>query len=213
MRSGSQRSAGPTEACSRGRLGAVSPSPARAAPPAAVLWRRLDVPGHDACRLERSGTGWRLDGAAALLHAGAPARLAYRVDCDGDFRAPRASVSGWLGPHAVEVRIERAGGVWTLNGAAAPELGAGVDLDLGFTPATNLIALRRLNLGEGQAAEAPAAWLDDECGRLSLLTQRYERRSATEYWYESPTAGYAALLLVDAAGFVRRYPGLWEREP
>ena len=42
------------------------------------------------------------------------------------------------------------------------------------------------------------------------LPQRYERRSATTYWYESPTAGYAELLELAPSGFVSRYPGLWE---
>lgn len=182
--------------------------------PASVLWRRLDAPGHDACRLERSGTGWRLDGAAVFRHGGAPARLAYRVDCDGGFGAPRGLVSGWIGRRSIEARIERgAGGVWTVNGEAAPGVDAGIDLDFGFTPATNLLAIRRLALGEGEAADAPAARLDVERGQLELLLQRYERRSASTYWYESPSAGYAALLEVDALGFVLRYPGLWELEP
>ena len=47
-------------------------------------------------------------------------------------------------------------------------------------------------------------------GVLQALPQRYERRSATTYWYESPTAGYAELLELAPSGFVRRYPGLWE---
>jgi uncharacterized protein len=34
-----------------------------------------------------------------------------------------------------------------------------VDVDLGFTPATNLIVLRGLSLKIGQRAQAPAAYL------------------------------------------------------
>src|SRR4026207_452783 len=29
-----------------------------------MLWRRLDVPGHDACALRRIASGWRLEGTA-----------------------------------------------------------------------------------------------------------------------------------------------------
>ena len=47
-------------------------------------------------------------------------------------------------------------------------------------------------------------------GKLDVLLQRYERRSAFTYWYEAPRFKYAALLEVDAVGFARRYPGLWE---
>jgi hypothetical protein len=88
-----------------------------------------------------------------------------------------------------------------------------VDLDLGFTPATNLLQLGRLALTEGQAADAPVAWLDVSAGTLEVLSQRYERRSATTYWYEAPGFGYAGLLEVAPTGFITRYPGLWEAEP
>ena len=58
----------------------------------------------------------------------------------------------------------------------------------------------------------PVAWLDVEQEARAALHQRYERRSEATYWYESPSAGYRALLEVDGVGFVRRYPGLWEAE-
>jgi hypothetical protein len=87
-----------------------------------------------------------------------------------------------------------------------------LDLDFGFTPSTNLLQLRRLALAVGQGVDAPAAWLDVSTGALTVLLQRYERRSDTTYWYEAPGFSYAALLEVDPVGFVRRYPGLWEAE-
>ncbi len=94
-----------------------------------------------------------------------------------------------------------------------PNIGNCVDLDFGFTPATNLLQLRRLALDEGQAADAPAAWLSAlPAGSLELLPQRYERRTAATYWYEAPSVGYAALLEVAPTGFILRYPGLWEAE-
>lgn len=75
-----------------------------------------------------------------------------------------------------------------------------------------MLALRRLALAVGQAADAPAAWLDVESGTLEHLPQRYERRSRTTYWYEAPSVGYAGLLEVAPSGFVRTYPGLCEAE-
>jgi len=104
-------------------------------------------------------------------------------------------------------------GMWALNGAVVPEVGNCIDVDFGFTPATNLIQLRRLALEVGKAADAPAAWFDVSERTLVFLPQRYERRSESTYWYESPNAGYEALLEAAPNGFVRRYPGLWEMEP
>ena len=183
---------------------------------ASILWRRLDTPGHDACRLDRSASGWRLEGTAVFRHEGVPARLAYYVACDLAWRARQGYVQGWLGADSIEWSIARtSAGVWTLNGAVVPNLEDCFDLDFGLTPATNLLQIRRLALDEGQAADAPAAWLNVPAmpaGTLELLPQRYERRSEAAYWYEAPSVGYAALLEVTPAGFIRRYPGLWEEE-
>jgi hypothetical protein len=180
----------------------------------AVLWRRLDTPGHDACRLERSDVGWQLDGTAVFREGGAPARLAYHIRCDLEWRTLRGSVHGWLGEQPVDFTIARnAQAVWTLGGAIVPGLERYVDLDLGFTPATNLPQLRRVALAEGEAADVPVAWLDVTAGTLQALPQRYERRSEASYWYEAPSVGYSGLLEVTPIGFIRRYPELWEMEP
>jgi hypothetical protein len=176
-----------------------------------MLWARLDTPGHDACRLSEHDDGWQLEGSAIFVHERQPARLAYRLTCDRAWRTQHGKVNGWVGAAPVDFEIARsADGTWSFNGAAVGGLEACVDLDLGFTPATNLFQLRRLALAEGQAVDAPVAWLDVASGALDRLSQRYERRSTLTYWYEAPRFGYGALLEVDASGFVRRYPGLWE---
>ena len=181
---------------------------------ATILWRRLDAPGHDACRLDWSGAGWRLEGTAVFRHAGGPAQLAYYVVCDATWRPQQGHVQGWLGAESVELNVVRTQArKWTLNGLVVPGVGDCIDLDFGFTPATNVLQLRRLALEVGQAADAPAAWLSGlSAGTLELLPQRYERRAAATYWYEAPSVGYAALLDVDPNGFILRYPGLWEAE-
>jgi uncharacterized protein len=178
-----------------------------------ALWRRLDTPGHDACSLEATADGWQLEGTAVFLHEGTPARLAYLVACDAAWRTRHGQVRGWLGRQSVDLTVVRTiDGVWTLNDEVVPGLERYVDLDLGFTPATNLQQLRRVALADGESADVPVAWLDAPAGPLMMLPQRYERRSATTYWYESPSVGYTGLLELAPNGFVRRYPGLWEME-
>ena len=111
------------------------------------------------------------------------------------------------------MRVTRSStGLWTLNGEVVPNLQEFVDLDLGFTPATNLSQLRRIALQVGQSADVPVAWLDAPFGSLEVLQQRYERRTAETYWYTAPRFDYAALLQVCAVGFVRLYPDLWKAE-
>ncbi len=179
-----------------------------------IIWRRLDGPGHDACRLEHAGAGWRIAGSAVYQAEGEPACLTYAVVCDAAWRTLAGHVHGWIGPRSLELRIERQErSGWSLNGQAAPELAACLDLDLGFTPATNLLPLRRLALAIGHGAAAPAAWLDLASGALAQLEQRYERLAATQYWYSAPRFDYKAKLAVDPSGFILEYPGLWAAEP
>jgi hypothetical protein len=169
------------------------------------------MPGHDACRLEEApGGGWKIDGTAVFRDQSGPAVLAYHVEGDVGWRARAASVRGWIGERPLDVAILRKGKSWHLDGVAVAALEGCLDVDLGFTPATNLIPIRRLALVVGAAADAPAAWLDVATGALERLEQRYERRGETAYGYEAPAFGYSAELEVGPAGFVRRYPGLWE---
>lgn len=99
---------------------------------------------------------------------------------------------------------------WQLNGADV-ELGAPCeDVDLGFTPATNLLALRRLDLAIGGAGESHAAWLDFPSFDFRHLPQTYRRLDQETYDYASPTADYHDRLKVQPSGVVAVYPGLFE---
>lgn len=180
----------------------------------AILWRRLDTPGHDACRLIRLDDGWRLQGSAAFLHEdGSPACACYEVDCDREWRTRRGRVRGSIGARNLDLHIERADdGQWRLDGKAVDGMDGLLDLDLGFTPATNLLQLRRIALDTGQTADVPVAWLDLPERGLRMLQQRYERRARGAYWYEAPEYGYSALLRVNVLGFVEDYPQLWRME-
>ena len=179
-----------------------------------ILWRRLDSPGHDACRLVQLESGWRLEGSAAFRHeSGAAACVSYNVECDKVWQTRVALIRGWVGTCPVDLRVGRTpGGQWTLNDQVVAGLEACVVLDLGFTPATNLFQLRRMALQVGQAEDAPVAWLDVPGGTLKVLRQRYERRTTGEYWYEAPQFDYASPLQVGTEGFVMEYPGLWKAE-
>lgn len=177
-----------------------------------MLWRRIDLPGHDSCRLSARADEWRLRGTAIFRDETGPAHLRYEIRADHGWRTREARVDGWVGGRAVRVRVRRLADGWSVNGVASDQARECVDLDLGFTPATNVLQIRRAALDVGAAVDVPVAWLDAPSGELAMLSQRYARRSATTYWYEAPRFQYAAELEVSAAGFPIRYPGLWLAE-
>jgi len=154
-----------------------------------------------------------MTGVAVCILDTAPARLEYGVTVDQVWQTRRGFVRGWLRSESIESTIVRTReGAWTLNGNSIPGVRGAVDLDLGFTPATNLLPVRRLALAEGQRAEVPAAWFDIATKSLEPLPQWYERLAKSTYRYQAPSLRFTTLLDVDPVGFVRSYPGLWEKE-
>jgi uncharacterized protein len=98
-------------------------------------------------------------------------------------------------------------GNWWRNDTPFPVLDGCIDIDLGITPATNTLPIRRLNLLVGQSAEVEAAWVRFPALTIERLPQRYTRLTTDRYQYESPN--FAATLTVDEHGLVRDYEGLW----
>lgn len=178
-----------------------------------ILWRRLDLPGHELARLEAREDGFALSGTALFLHEGRPCCLEYAVTCDPAWRTVSARVRGAMGDREVEldITVDEAR-CWRLNGAEHPAVAGCLDIDLGFSPSTNLLPIRRLALTIGEAAEVRAAWLAFPALAFEPLPQVYRREGERTYRYESDGGRFVRTLDVDAAGFVTSYPGLWQAE-
>jgi hypothetical protein len=179
-----------------------------------ILWRRLDAPGHESCRCFATGSGWRLEGAAVFAHEGQPCRLDYVVDCDPAWLTVVGSVRGWVGERTIAIEVTAdADRRWLLNGAECPAVRGCTDLDLNFSPSTNLLPIRRLGLAVGEEALVRAAWLRFPGFTLEPLEQRYRRLAEDMYRYESLGSGFTADLRVNAAELVTLYPNFFEAEP
>jgi hypothetical protein len=179
----------------------------------AVLWRRHDLPGHEACRVIALGTGWRIAGAAVFLYERQACRLDYTIDCDQRWQTLAAKVSGWVGERDVEVEVLREpSGDWRLDGRDCPEVAGCIDIDLNFSPVTNTLPIRRLDLKVGEAAPVRAAWLRFPSFALEPLEQSYERLDKNLYRYESAGGRFVALVGVDDSGLITDYGEIWARE-
>ena len=176
-----------------------------------MLWRRLHGAGSDACRCLDAGHGWLIEGAAAFEEDGVVAALSYHVRTGTDWATRTARITGFAGARAIDIAIHSlpAGG-FTVNGAVVAGVAGLPDVDLGFTPATNLNAIRRLDLTVGEETETTAAWLDTQDWQVKPLRQMYRRIAADRFAYASLAHDYEAELETDEFGFVTRYPGLWQ---
>lgn len=72
-----------------------------------VLWRRLDLPGHDFCELKQAHTGFALSGVASFLQGRKACSLNYVVACSNDWTTKSAAVKGQIGCTQVEVDLRR----------------------------------------------------------------------------------------------------------
>lgn len=178
-----------------------------------LLWRRLDYPGHDSCCLWKTRAGWQLSGTAIFLFDRKPCLLSYEVNTDSNWKTCTASISGYVAKSIIALAIVcTPNNYWSINDIELQAAADCIDLDLGFTPATNLIAIRRLSLAIGARSQANAAWLDFPDFTLKQLEQQYHRISPACYEYAALNVGYAAVLEVDDYGAIARYPQLWEQE-
>jgi hypothetical protein len=180
-----------------------------------MRWRRLDVPGHEEARVDRTATGWRLTGELDVEETGVAARLRYAIDCDPEWRTRSAVIEGEAGGVPIRFALVADGaGHWTRDGTPVPELAGALDVDLGFTPATNTLPIRRLALAVGESASVRSAWLRFPELRLELLEQTYTREAEQSFRYRAIVDGepFIARLDTDAFGRVRLYEGLWEAE-
>ena len=178
-----------------------------------MLWRRLDRPGHEASRLIETSDGWNLAGCAVFRHEGDAVRLDYMIACDSEWRTHYAVVIGWVGGREIhrEITVDM-GHRWTLNGEDVPAVAGCVDVDLNFSPSTNLLPVRRLELPVGGSGTVRAAWLRFPEFTLEPLEQTYFRESEDTYRYESSGGAFTAKLKVNATGFVTEYPPGWVAE-
>jgi hypothetical protein len=178
-----------------------------------ILWRAIYWPGHEACSLYQFNSEWRLEGTAICLYEGRTCRLSYLISCDTIWHTRSATISGWVGDEDINLEIfVDAQRRWEVNGIAKPEVEGCIDVDLNFSPATNLLPIRRLNLDIGAQMEVKAAWLRFPSFELEPLSQVYERLGRFNYRYSSGRGNFVAELTVNSVGFVTTYPQLWEIE-
>jgi hypothetical protein len=125
-------------------------------------------------------------------------------------RTARVVLTRGESTRGIELRRDERG-EWWREGQRVADLDGVLDVDLGFTPSTNTLPIRRLALEIGASADVDAAWVRFPGLELECLPQRYTRLAAMRYRYESAGGAFVADLEVDVNGLVVRYGEHWER--
>jgi hypothetical protein len=179
------------------------------------LWQWLDRPGLERCELVRDGSGWALFGTILTLEGERSAEARYRIACDAAWRTTRTEVElrDRAGSRALRLEaIPEEGGRWLADSREIPAVRGAIDVDLGWSPSTNTLPIRRLGLEIGQRSEPiVAAWVRFPELTVEPLSQEYERLAERRYRYTSAGGRFSAEIDVDEYGLVLDYAGYWRR--
>ncbi|MBK8027592.1 MAG: putative glycolipid-binding domain-containing protein [Chloroflexi bacterium] len=177
---------------------------------ATILWRSRAEENTDCCSLSYTADGFHLRGVTLLAANGLPARIQYRVDCSLAWRTRRVELSAWLAGYEKTMTLfVDADGRWWRDGVELYDFRGLVDVDLSFTPSTNTLPIRRLNLDIGHSAVTTAVWVQFPSLEIAPFPQRYTHLAGSGYRFESLDGSFTARLAVDEFGLVTDYESLW----
>jgi uncharacterized protein len=152
--------------------------------------------------------GHRLSGMTLILHDGIRVEIAYTVDANPDWSTRNVSVEIAALATAFDVRVGP-GDRWFIDGDHRADLDGCVDIDFGWTPATNTLPIRRLRFTKGTRRTIRAVWLKWPDLLFVPAEQTYIKRTDDRWTYES--GDFTADLAVDQNGVVLTYgePPIW----
>ena len=177
-----------------------------------VIWRRnLDDRSFEECVVTAAPDGFGIAGHVIAAQEGTPLVVHYDIGCDENWSARSVALEQSLGDAQRRLRLERVSDGWLVDGARDARLDGCAEPDLGLTPSTNALAIRRLDLAIGQAAEICCAWVKFPALSVEPSLQRYERLGERDDRYTNVASGFTALVSVDALALPVSYERIWTR--
>ena len=181
-------------------------------PVCAGLWQWLKSPGLERFELVHAADELIFRGTILTLAGNSAAEAKYEIGCDRSFRTRRANVSVRDATGERTLQIATESGRWYENGRENRTVAGALDIDLGWSPSTNTLPMKRLKLTVGQSSgEFIAAWVRFPELTLQPLSQKYVRLAERQYRYSSRGGAFTANLLVDDEDLVLDYEGFWQR--
>lgn len=181
-----------------------------------AMWRSLDGTKFEHVKILANNEGINADGLMIHLNDTETLRMRYRIHCDTSWQIHRAELMKLDETDERLLLLSDGNGTWR-NERDTPidELNGCRDIDIHFSPFTNTLAIRRLNLQSGESAKIEAVFIAGNTMQLTTASQRYthlgDNNSGSYYKYEGLSTGFTKTLPVDQAGLLLEYPGFFER--
>ena len=183
---------------------------------AVVRWTDWDGHGLEHCLCRESAEGLIFEGVVAGTRHGAYG-ASYLVRTDDQYRVRTVQVA-YIGGPRLHVECDGRGN-WrdVIGNRPLPKLDGCIDVDIGMTPATNTLPIKRLNLRAQESREITVAYVPllDQIEGDFLPEPAKQRYSCLvpgkRYLYEGLFRAFTAELEVDEARLVRDYPDTFRR--
>jgi hypothetical protein len=150
-----------------------------------LVWHCAQLASSEYCTLFDDGDGYRFVGVVVVPLADLPCRIDYTVHVDGRWRTNRVHSSVTTPRGVREFNLRSRSGGWELDGEVAPHLEGCDDVDLGWTPATNSVPIRRMALDVGESRSITAAWVRFPEMDVVRNVQTYTRLASDRWRYQA----------------------------
>lgn len=182
------------------------------APTQVAVWRRERGGATlERAELRERPAGLTLAGRLVGVAEDRPLEVAYEIACDRYGATDRLTITQAHGAETRTLKLVRMGAGWRRNGRPAPQLSGCLDVDLGASPSTNLLPIRRLAGTGGRAFEIRAAWVSFPDLDVQPSRQLYELIGERLWRYRNLDSGFTAEIEVDRFGLPIDYRGVWTR--
>lgn len=183
--------------------------------PSEFIWDSLEHPGYEHVRVDEGYPEWTVfDSMLIREHEGDVRRGGYTLIVDKVWRTleVRLMMEERPGQMGALHLLASGDGTWTdVDGNRIAELDGCTDVDIQWSPLTNTLPIRRLQLQPGQEQEIRVVYLSLPGLETHVVGQRYERVNDHHVRYTSLSSGFQGDLTIDDEGFVVDYPGLFRR--
>lgn len=180
-----------------------------------VMWTALNTHGYEHVRIDEGHPEWNVfDSMFVRVHEGQVHRGGYTLVCDKAFRTLeiRFMVEEEPGKMNAKHLLASGDGRWAdAEGQPIPELEGCIDLDIQWSPLTNMLPIRRMKLQPGQEESIRVVYFPLPGLDIGVWEERYTGVDERTVRYASVTTDFQQDLTVDAEGFVTEYPGLFRR--
>jgi hypothetical protein len=182
-----------------------------------IFWQPWQGQGMEHLRLTFHEDHIVAHGDVMAIAGSSPFRLRYKIKCDSGWHTRKLDleVHDLHGCRERHVKADGQGNWRDAEHGELTELAGCLDVDISATPFTNTLALRRLDLQQGENASLTVAYVKLPELTFRPVSQRYSCnwRAPTGciVTYEGLFRGFKADLALDADGLVIDYPETFRR--